>query len=75
MTGKPPFEGKTLVETTEQIRKADPVDPKNLQPSIPDRFQDAVMMMLGKRPELRFQTPSQAARSLERVAKYEGMTV
>ncbi len=75
LTGKPPFEGKTLVETIAQIRQSDPVPPKKFQLSIPDKFQDVVMMLLAKRPELRYQTPAQAARALEQVAKYQGMTV
>lgn len=75
LTGKPPFEGKTLVETIARIRQADPVPPKKFQLSIPDKFQDAVMLMLSKRPELRYQTPSQAARALEQVARYQGMAV
>ena len=33
------------------------------------------MMMLAKRPELRYQTPAQAARALEQVAKYQGISV
>jgi serine/threonine protein kinase len=75
LTGKPPFEGKTLVETITQIRQADPVPPKKFQLSIPDQFQDVVMVMLAKRPELRHQTPTEAARALERIAKYQGMTL
>ena len=75
LTGKPPFEGKTLVETIAQIRQSDPVPPKKFQLSIPDKLQDAVMMMLAKRPELRYQTPAQAARALEQVAKFQGMTI
>jgi serine/threonine protein kinase len=75
LTGKPPFEGKSLVETIAQIRQSDPVPPKKLQLSIPDKFQDAVMVMLAKRPEARYQTPTEAARELERVAKFQGMTL
>ncbi len=75
LTGKPPFEGKTMVETIAQIRQADPVPPKKFQLSIPDKFQDVVMLMLSKRPELRYQTPAQAARALEQVAKYQGVAV
>jgi len=75
LTGKPPFQGKTLVETIAQVRQTDPVPPKKYQDSIPDKLQDAVMTMLAKRPELRFQTPAQAVRALEQVAKSEGMTV
>jgi serine/threonine-protein kinase len=75
LTGKPPFEGKSLVETIAQIRQSDPVPPKKFQLSIPDQFQDAVMIMLAKRPEMRYQTPAEAARALERVAKFHGMVV
>ena len=75
LTGKPPFEGKTLVETITQIRQADPVPPKKFQLAIPDKLQDVVMLMLSKRPEMRYQTPAQAARALEQVAKYQGVAV
>lgn len=75
LTGKPPFQGKSLVETIAQIRQSDPVPPKKFQLSIPDQFQDVVMVMLAKRPELRHQTPAEAARALERVAKYQGVTL
>jgi len=75
LTGKPPFEGKTLVETIAQIRQSDPVPPKKFQLSIPDKFQDVVLVMLAKRPELRYQTPAEAARALEQVAKYQGVSV
>ena len=75
LTGRPPFEGKTLVETVAKIRQDDPIPPKKFQDSIPDEFQDAVEKMLAKRPEMRYQTPAEAARALERVAKYQGVAV
>ena len=55
-----------FILTIRDIRSADPVPPKKFQLSIPDQFQDAVMVMLAKRPELRYQTPTEAARALER---------
>ena len=75
IAGKSPFEAKNLVETIAQIRQADPVPPKKFQLSIPDQLQDAVMLMLAKRPELRYQTPTEAARALERIAKFQGMVI
>jgi serine/threonine protein kinase len=69
LTGKPPFEGKTLTELVGHIRQDDPIPPKRSQDAIPDEFQDAVEKMLAKRAELRFQTAAQAARALERVMK------
>ena len=58
LTGRPPFEGKTLVETVAKIRQEDPIPPKKFQDSIPDEFQDVVEKMLAKRPEMRYQTPA-----------------
>ena len=73
LTGKPPFESKSLVETIAAIRQSVPVPLKKFQLSIPDQLQDAVMTMPAKRPEMRFQTPAEAARALERVAKFQGI--
>lgn len=75
LTGKAPFEGKNLVETIAPIRQADPVPPKKFPLSVPDPFQDAVMMMMAKRPEKRYQTPTEAARALERIARLQGMAL
>ncbi len=69
LTGKPPFEGKSVTELVTRIRQEDPIPPNRFQDSLPDEFQDVVEKMLAKRPEMRYQTPAQAARALERVAK------
>ena len=75
LTGHPPFEGRNLVDTVTKIRTAEPARPKTFQLSIPDQFQDIVLKCLSKRPEDRFQTPSELLRDLERVAKFQGMTI
>ena len=75
LTGKPPFEGKNLVETIAQIRQADPVPPKKFQLSIPDKFQDAVMLMLAKRPELRTRPPPRPPASSSGSPSIQGMVV
>jgi serine/threonine-protein kinase len=69
LTGKPPFVGKTLVETVAHIRQDDPVPLKKFQDAIPDEFQDAVETMLEKGPEMRFQTPEELAKALKQIAK------
>jgi serine/threonine protein kinase len=69
LTGKPPFEAKTVAELINHIRHDTPLPPRKFQDSIPEKFQDAVMLMLSKRPELRYQTPAQAARAFEQLAK------
>ena len=63
LTGRPPFEGKTLSETVTKIRQDDPVPPKKYQDSIPDEFQDVVEKMLASDPEVRHQTPGHVTRA------------
>jgi serine/threonine-protein kinase len=75
LAGRPPFQGPTVAETINQIHHVDPIPPRKFQDSIPEKLQDAVMTMLAKRPDLRFQSPGQAARALEQVAKSQGMAV
>jgi serine/threonine protein kinase len=75
LTGRPPFEGTSLVETITKIRQAEPVQPKKFQLSIPDLFEGVVLKMLAKRPEDRFQSAADLLKNLERVAKYQGVKV
>jgi serine/threonine protein kinase len=75
LTGRPPFDGGALVETITRIRSAEPAKPKKFQLSIPDLFEGTVLKMLAKRPEERHQTPAELLADLERVAKYQGVTV
>ncbi len=75
LTGRPPFEGGTLIQTLAKIRQEDPVPPKKYQLSVPDGMQDIVLKMMAKRPELRYQTPADLLKDLERLAKFQGMTV
>jgi serine/threonine-protein kinase len=75
LTGRPPCEGTTMVETIQKIRQAEPAKPKKFQLSIPDLFEGTVMRMLAKRPDDRFQTPAELLTELNRVAKYQGVSV
>jgi hypothetical protein len=52
-----------------------PVKPKKFQLSVPDLFEGAVFKMLAKRPEDRHQTPTDLLADLERIAKYQAITV
>jgi serine/threonine protein kinase len=75
LTGRPPFEGKSMVETLTKIRQEDPVSPKKYQFEIPDAFQDLVLKMMAKRPELRYQTPTEVLKDLDRLAKFQGISL
>jgi hypothetical protein len=43
--------------------------------SIPDLFQGTVLKMLAKRPEERYQSAADLLADLDRVAKFQGLTV
>jgi hypothetical protein len=75
MTGQPPFEGDNVIETIVKIRQAAVVMPKKYQMSIPDAFQAVVLRAMAKRPEDRFQTAAELLRELERVGKFQGVSV
>jgi serine/threonine protein kinase len=75
IAGRPPFAGGTLPELIQKIRSAEPEKPKKYQMAIPDLFQGAVMKMLAKRPEERFQTAAELLTDLERVGKFAGISV
>ena len=45
------------------------------QMGIPGLFEGVVLKLLAKRPEERFQTAGELVRELERIGKYNGVTV
>jgi serine/threonine-protein kinase len=75
LTGRPPCEGASLLETIQKIRTQVPVKPKKFQLSIPDMFEGAVMRMLAKEPDARYQNAKELLKDLDRVAKYQGVAV
>jgi len=72
LTGRPPHEDMSPIETITKIRKAEPVRPKKYQLAIPDSLEDAVLKMLAKRPEDRYQTAAELLSDLEQIAKCRG---
>jgi serine/threonine protein kinase len=57
----------------ESIQKNEPIPPKRVQLSMPDRFESIVIRMLARNPADRFQTPQELLEALEKVAKTEGV--
>lgn len=75
LTGTPPFAGATMVETITKIRSAEPAKPTTFQMGIPGLFEGVILKLLAKRPEDRFQTAKELVKELERIGKYNGVTV
>jgi len=57
----------------ESLQKNEPIPPKRVQLSMPDRFESIVIRMLARNPADRFQTPQELLEALEKVAKMEGV--
>jgi len=75
LTGRPPFDGATLVEKITRIRQDQPVKPTKYQMSIPVAFEGVILRAIAKRPEDRYQSATELLAELERVGKYNGVTV
>lgn len=73
LTGRPPFENPALPTLIKMVREQEPDDPKKFQLSIDDMFRDVVMQMLAKRPENRYERPSQLLTALERIGKFNNL--
>jgi serine/threonine-protein kinase len=75
LTGRPPFESESLLDAIDNIRNAPPVPPKKYQLSIYDLFENVVLRMLQKRPDERYQTPTELLDELRRIGNYQGIAV
>jgi len=67
LLGRPPFGGRSAKEILEKHVKAVPVPIRNINPSIPKDFADAIMRCLEKDPWDRFSTAKELGAALESV--------
>ena len=72
LTGKPPFAGRTLVETITRIRTVEPVAPGTFQIGIPSAFEGAILKLLAKRADDRYPSASELVKDLERIGRLTG---
>jgi serine/threonine protein kinase len=68
LTGKPPFDGLTLVDTLQKIRSTPPLPIRDSIPSIPPAFEAAILKMLEKEPAKRFASATEMLKTLEAIA-------
>jgi serine/threonine protein kinase len=71
LTGRPPFRAATPEQTLELIQTSVPTRPKDVHKSIPDALSNAVMRLLSRRPEDRYETPTELLADLEALAEEE----
>src|SRR4029077_11565499 len=66
LTGRPPFQAATVLETLEQVKTADPVPPSRLQPGLPQDAETICLKCLQKDPQRRYADAAALADDLDR---------
>lgn len=75
ISGRPPFQADSTIELIRKIREEKPVPPKTYQMSINDLFESVVLRMIAKLPDERYESPAVLLKELERIGKYQGLTI
>ncbi|HMF20262.1 MAG TPA: protein kinase, partial [Gemmataceae bacterium] len=66
LTGRPPFQGASILDTLEQVRTHEPVPPSRLQPTVPRDLETICLRTLQKEPKKRYATTGDLAEDLRR---------
>jgi serine/threonine protein kinase len=71
LTGRPPFEGGSVVETLDKVRHQDPEPPSRRNPRVPRDLKTICLKCLEKDPARRYATAAELADELDRFLQGE----
>src|SRR5262249_26509098 len=66
LTGRPPFQGTTVLETLERVRAQEPVPPRRLRPAVPRDLDTICLKCLDKEGQRRYTSAEALAEDLRR---------
>src|SRR5262249_22956179 len=73
ITGRPPFQAATVLETLEQVRSASPIAPVRLRPGLPPGLATICLKCLERDPARRYDSAAALAEDLRRFAAGEAI--
>ena len=65
LTGRPPFQGSSALDTLDQLRNQNPVPPRRMNPKIPRDLETIALKCLEKNPSRRYATAKMLADDLD----------
>jgi eukaryotic-like serine/threonine-protein kinase len=71
LTGRPPFQSDSMLETLEQVRTHEPVPPRRLRPRLPRDLETVCLKCLQKEPRERYQSTAELGEELRRFLRGE----
>jgi hypothetical protein len=71
MTGRPPFQGESYLETLRQVLADDPIPPRALRPGLPRDLETICLTCLEKDPARRYVSAAELRADLERFLRGE----
>ena len=75
LTGRPPVPEGTAAKKIYAHQRLDPLDPRELNPAIPDELAAVLARMMAKEPTRRYQTPAELIAHLKGIAERQHLSL